>query len=134
MSRQLELPLEGTGEARRVERSEEAPTAAHRNERSGASDLMAKVCERRNLQAALKRVRRNKGSPGIDGMTVDELPDHLRGHWPVLREQLLAGRYQPLPERRTALSKAALSKTDAERTGADRQVVAVAAGEQAPHH
>lgn len=86
LSRQLELPLEGTGEARSAERSEEAPTAAHRNERSGASDLMAKVCVRRNLQAALKRVRKNKGSPGIDGMTVDELPDYLRGHWPRLRE------------------------------------------------
>lgn len=95
MSRQLELPLEGTGEARRVRRSEEARTAAHRNERSGASDLMERVCERPNLQAALKRVRKNKGSPGIDGMTVDELADHLRGHWPELREQLLAGTYQP---------------------------------------
>ena len=105
MSRQLELPLEGTGEARSVERSEEAPTAAHRNERSGASDLMAKVCERRNLQAALKRVRRNKGSPGIDGMTVDELPGYLRGHWPVLREQLLAGQYQPLPVKEQLIPK-----------------------------
>ena len=67
MSRQLELPLEDTGEARSVERSEEAPTAAHRTEGSGASDLMAKVCEGRNLQAALKRVRKNKGSPGSTG-------------------------------------------------------------------
>jgi RNA-directed DNA polymerase len=105
MSRQLELPLEGTGEARSVERSEEALTAAHRNERSGASDLMAKVCERRNLQSALKRVRRNKGSPGIDGMRVDELPDYLRGHWPVLREQLLAGCYQPLPVKEQLIPK-----------------------------
>ncbi|MBU1932254.1 group II intron reverse transcriptase/maturase, partial [Patescibacteria group bacterium] len=95
MSRKLELPFEGTGEARRVERSEEAPTAIHRTERSGASDLMEKVCERPNLQAALKRVRKNKGSPGIDGMTVDELPDHLRGHWAELCEQLLVGTYQP---------------------------------------
>ena len=105
MSRQLELPLEGTGEARSVERSEEAPTAAHENERSGASDLMAKVCERRNLQAALKRVRKNKGSPGIDGMTVDELPDYLRDHWPALREQLLAGTYQPSPVKEQLIPK-----------------------------
>lgn len=105
MSRQLELPLEGTGEARSVERSEEAPTAAHRNERSGASDLMAKVCERRNLQAALKRVRKNKGSPGVDGMTVDELPDYLRGHWPALREQLLAGTYRPSPVKEQLIPK-----------------------------
>ena len=81
MSRQLELPFDGTGEARRVERSEEALTAVHGNERSGASGLMEKVCERQNLQAALKRVRTNKGSPGIDGMTVEELPDFLRENY-----------------------------------------------------
>jgi len=66
---------------------------------------MAKVCERRNLQAALKRVRRNKGSPGIDGMTVDELPDYLREHWPALREQLLAGRYHPSPVKEQLIPK-----------------------------
>jgi group II intron reverse transcriptase/maturase len=56
---------------------------------------MARVVSRPNLQAALKRVRKNKGSPGIDGMTVEELPDYLRTHWPALRDQLLAGAYQP---------------------------------------
>jgi len=56
---------------------------------------MAKVVSRPNLQAALKRVRKNKGSPGIDGMTVEELSGHLRENWPQLREQLLAGRYRP---------------------------------------
>jgi RNA-directed DNA polymerase len=95
MTGQPELPLGHRGETPTRKRSEETPTATHGNERSGASDLMAKVCERRNLQAALKRVRKNKGSPGIDGMTVDELPGFLREHWPRLREQLLAGRYQP---------------------------------------
>jgi RNA-directed DNA polymerase len=65
------------------------------NERSGASGLMERVCERSNLQSALKRVRKNKGSPGIDGMTVDELPDYLRAHWSGLREQMLAGTYRP---------------------------------------
>jgi group II intron reverse transcriptase/maturase len=95
MSRQLELPLESRGEAPRVERSEEAPTATCGDERSGTSGLMELVCERRNLQAALKRVRKNKGSPGIDGMTVDELPDHLRAHWSELREQMLTGAYRP---------------------------------------
>lgn len=95
MSRQLELPFESRGEAPNVKRSEEAPTATHRNERSGASDLMEIVCERENLKIALKRVRKNKGGPGIDGMTVEELPDHLRAHWSELRENLLAGMYQP---------------------------------------
>jgi RNA-directed DNA polymerase len=106
MSRQLELPLANRGEAPTGTRSEEAPTATHENECSGASDLMAKVCERANLQAALKRVRRNKGSPGIDGMTVDELPNHLREHWPRLREQLLAGTYQPAHVKEQLIPKA----------------------------
>jgi RNA-directed DNA polymerase len=75
------------------------------NERLGSSDLMEEVCERRNLQAALRRVRRNAGSPGIDEMTVEQLPDHLRVHWPRLREELLAGRYQPQPVRRVTIPK-----------------------------
>lgn len=105
MSRQLELPFGSRGETPWSERSAEAPTATHENERSGTSDLMERVCERANLQAALKRVRKNKGSAGIDGMTVDELPEHLKTHWPVLREQLLAGTYQPSKVRRHAIPK-----------------------------
>ena len=105
MFRQLELPLAGRGEAPRGKRSEEEPTASHGNERSGASGLMERVCERSNLQAALKRVRKNKGSPGIDGMTVDELPDYLRTHWPGLRDQLLAGTYQPAAVREQLIPK-----------------------------
>ena len=104
-SRQLELPLCGRGEAPSAMRSAEAPTATHETERSGASGLMERVCERANLQAALKRVRKNKGSAGIDGMTVDELPDYLRVHWPVLREQLLTGTYRPALVRRQMIPK-----------------------------
>jgi RNA-directed DNA polymerase len=95
MTKQLELPLESRGEAPTVKRSEEAPTAMHGDERSGTSGLLELALARQNLQAALKRVRKNKGSPGIDGMTVDELPDHLKAHWPELREHLLSGSYQP---------------------------------------
>jgi RNA-directed DNA polymerase len=83
----------------------EAPLAGSGNERLGSSDLMEQVCERRNLQAALKRVRRNAGSAGIDGMTVEQLPDHLRVHWPHLREELLTGRYQPQPVKRATIPK-----------------------------
>jgi group II intron reverse transcriptase/maturase len=71
----------------------------------GASDLLERVLARPNLQAALKRVRQNKGSPGIDGMTVDQLPDYLREHWVRLREQLLAGRYVPRAVRRHLIPK-----------------------------
>jgi len=66
---------------------------------------MELVCERQNLQVALKRVRKNKGSPGIDGMTVEELSEHLRAHWSVLREQLLSGTYQPTPVKRQLIPK-----------------------------
>ena len=60
---------------------------------------MEQVVERGNVKAALKRVRQNKGSPGIDGMTVEELPTYLVEHWAAIREQLLAGTYQPQPVR-----------------------------------
>jgi RNA-directed DNA polymerase len=83
----------------------EASSAGNGDERPGTGGLMEKACERRNLLAALKRVRQNAGSPGIDGMTVEELPGHLRANWPRLREDLLAGRYQPQPVRRVAIPK-----------------------------
>jgi len=79
--------------------------ATNGNERSGTSDLMEKVVSRPNLQAALKRVRKNKGSPGIDGMTVDELPDYLRENWLRIREQLLAGTYRCAPVKRQQIPK-----------------------------
>jgi len=70
-----------------------------------ANGLMELVCERQNLLAALKRVRQNKGSPGIDGMTVKELPAFLKVHWLRLREEILAGRYRPHPVKRLAIPK-----------------------------
>lgn len=85
--------------------SEEARAATHDTGCLGASDLMERVLSRLNLQAALKRVRQNKGSPGADGMTVEELPEYLREHWPALREQLLAGCYQPQAVKRQLISK-----------------------------
>jgi len=101
-----ELPLEGRGEAPRVERSGEAGRAACGKERSGSHDpLMERVVARENAIAALKRVRRNKGSPGIDGMTVEELEPYLREHWETIREQLLAGSYRPSAVRRKQIPK-----------------------------
>lgn len=66
---------------------------------------MGRALSRSNLFAALMRVRKNKGGPGIDGMTVDELPDWLKEHWPRVREELLAGRYQPQPVKRQLIPK-----------------------------
>ena len=51
--------------------------------------LMEEVCERENCKQALRRVKANKGSPGVDGMTVHALPEYLKQHWPAIREQLL---------------------------------------------
>lgn len=102
---QLVLSLEGRGEAPPDEQSAEASTVTTGHERPGASDLFDRVLERPNLQAALKRVRQNKGSPGIDGMTVDELGDYLRAHWPEIREALQSERYRPQPVKRQLIPK-----------------------------
>lgn len=66
---------------------------------------MEEICERRNLEEALRRVRANKGAPGMDGMTVDGLVDHLKEHWPAIREQLLSGTYDPQPVERVEIPK-----------------------------
>jgi len=102
---QMELLLEGRGEAPRVERSDEAIAAAQGDERSGIDDLMERVVERENCLRALKRVRKNKGSPGIDGMGVDGLPAHLRENWERIRAELLAGSYRPTAVRRHEIPK-----------------------------
>src|SRR3954466_14086611 len=83
----------------------EASSAGSGDERPGSSGLMEKACERRNLLAALRRVRQNAGSPGLDGMTVEDLSATPRVHWPRLREELLTGRYQPQPVKRVAIPK-----------------------------
>src|SRR3989442_1095919 len=67
--------------------------------------LMEEVVERENCKAALKQVKANKGAPGIDGMTVEELPEYLVQHWPTIREQLLSGTYKPQPVRRVEIPK-----------------------------
>src|SRR2546425_776744 len=61
---------------------------------------MEEVCERENLKEALRQVKGNKGSAGVDGITVGQLSDYLKQHWPVIREQLLNGTYEPKPVRR----------------------------------
>ena len=72
---------------------------------AGAEQLMEEVVERENLIKALKRVQGNKGSPGVDGMTVGELPGYLDGHWTALREQLMEGTYKPQPVKRVEIEK-----------------------------
>src|SRR3954451_8780523 len=67
--------------------------------------LMEEVCDRGNLVRAWKRVRHNKGSPGVDGMTIDDTKDYLREDWPSIRSQLLEGTYQPRPVKRVEIPK-----------------------------
>jgi RNA-directed DNA polymerase len=104
---QFELPLENRGEAPMVQRSGEATPAASGNERSGLDSplLMERVVEGGNLRRALKRVQQNEGSPGVDGLTVEDLPAYLREHWSTIRERLLMGRYQPSVVKRVEIPK-----------------------------
>lgn len=73
----------------------QAPT--NRESPSSTAWLMEAICEPVNLRQALKRVKANKGAAGADGMSVSELPEHLRHNWPELKAQLLSGSYQPSP-------------------------------------
>ncbi len=83
------------------------PSAVKRDTESPAPEerLMEEVCERENFVKAWKQVRGNKGSPGVDGQTIDETLDDLREHWPAIREQLLRGTYKPQPVRRLEIPK-----------------------------
>ena len=90
-------PGEGT-ETRTAKRMTESPAG-------NDEQLMEEICERENCLQALKRVKSNKGSAGIDGMTVGELPGYLKEHWPAIREQLLSGAYKPQPVKRVEIPK-----------------------------
>lgn len=105
MSRQLELPLAPTGEAVVGSRSGEAAAAKSEKRRSGTSGLMERVVDRANMQAALKRVRRNKGAAGVDRMSVEALPEYLKAHWPKIRQRLLDGTYEPKAVRHVDIPK-----------------------------
>jgi len=85
--------------------TESRPTIHATESPASTKQLMEEVCERENLKQALQQVKANKGSPGIDGMTVEELPGYLQQHWPAIREQLLNGTYEPKPVRRVEIPK-----------------------------
>src|SRR5260370_39595540 len=83
--------IQGT-ETSGAEREGESPAGNQRE--------MERICELENLREAMKRVRSNRGSPGTDGMTVDQLGGYLKEHLPAIREQLLSGTYEPKPVKR----------------------------------
>lgn len=104
-SEQLELPLIYRGETPNGRRSVEASTAAHDEKRSSSEQLMEQVVTDGNMLAALKRVRRNKGSPGIDGMNTEELSEYMAVNWWRIRQELLAGSYRPQSVKRVEIPK-----------------------------
>src|SRR5882724_4009473 len=103
----LAFTEEGRSEAPKAsQEGTESRTAKCETERPASHEqLMEEVCERENCWQAYKRVKANKGSPGIDGMKVGELSGYLKQHWPSIREQLLRGTYQPQPVRRVEIPK-----------------------------
>src|SRR2546422_6950566 len=104
---QLDFSSPPAGEAREAKREEtESPSAVHDPESPASTNrLMEEICERENLKQALWQVKANKGSAGVDGMTVGGISDYLKQHWPAIREQLLSGTYEPKPVRRGEIPK-----------------------------
>src|SRR5256886_13424959 len=99
---ELDFSSSPAGEAHEVGREEtESLSAVHEPESPASTNrLMEEICERENLKQALQQVKANKGSAGVDGMTVGGITDYLKQHWPAIREQLLSGTYEPKPVRR----------------------------------
>src|ERR1022692_3052326 len=104
---ELDFSATSAGEAREAGREETESLAATHGPQSPASTnrLMEEVCERENLREAWRRVKANKGSAGVDGITIGGLTDYLKQHGPAIREQLLNGTYEPKPVRRVEIPK-----------------------------
>ena len=94
------------GEAPNDRESDESPTGTHGKGGSGTTQLLEAMLERGNLQLALKRVKKNRGSPGIDGMTVSEIGPWLVEHWLGVKEAIVSGTYRPSPVKRQEIPKA----------------------------
>ena len=103
----LDFSSAPTGEARQAggEDIESLSVVSEPERPANTCRIMEDACERANLKEALRQVRGNKGSAGIDRMTVDQLGDYLKQHWPAIREQLLNGTYEPKPVRRVEIPK-----------------------------
>jgi RNA-directed DNA polymerase len=107
IQKQLDFPDALTGEAREAgrEETESSPAASGTEDPARTDRLMEEVCEPENLKEALRQVKANKGSAGIDRMTAGQLADYLKQYWPTIREQLLSGTYEPKPVRRVEIPK-----------------------------
>lgn len=95
----------GAGEARVKVARDEARLACQQQEGLGREDLLTQVLSRENMAAAWKRVKANKGSAGVDGLTIDETSEFLKIHWPRIRSEILSGTYRPQAVRRVEIPK-----------------------------
>ena len=104
---ELDFSSSPAGEACEAKREEtESLSTVHDPESPASTNRwMEEVCERENLKQALQQVKANKGSAGVDGMTIVDITDYLKQHWPAIREQLLSGSYKPQPVRRVEIAK-----------------------------
>src|SRR5712692_6838700 len=111
---ELEITLQAgaTGEARSagVEGTETRAAKPDIESRAAVGPSMEAIVERDNLRKALAQVKANKGAPGIDGMTFENLAPYLKEHWLTIRVQLLDGSYKPQPVRRVEIPKASGGK------------------------
>lgn len=103
----LAFTKEGKSEAPKapLEGTESLVARQETQSQAGMERLMEQVVERENLKEAFERVKANKGSPGVDGLKVDELLDYLNENWSAIREKLLCGTYKPAPVRRVEIPK-----------------------------
>lgn len=95
----------GQGEAEPAAARDEPRPARHGPEGLGPDSLLLQALARGNLVQAWKRVKSNRGSAGVDGLSIDETAEHLKTAWPRIREELCAGRYRPQPVRRVQIPK-----------------------------
>src|ERR1035438_8138298 len=104
---ELDFSSSPAGEACEAKREEtESLSVVHDPESPASTNRwMEEICKRENLKQALQQVKANKGSAGVDGMTVGGITDYLKQHWPAIREQLLSGTYEPKPVRRVEIPK-----------------------------
>jgi len=93
------------GEAESETGRDEAESARRDREGSGRDSLLRQVLARENLVLAWKRVKANRGSAGVDGLSIDDTVDYLKTQWSQIRADLLVGQYRPQPVRRVQIPK-----------------------------
>jgi RNA-directed DNA polymerase len=93
------------GEATELRAHDEAEPARGAQTGWGVGGLLQQMLARENMAQAWRRVKANKGSAGVDGRSVAATGEYLKSAWPLIRQELLAGRYWPQPVRRASIPK-----------------------------